>query len=150
MNLFLARDLDVGTNDERAHSLCSFARVCRGVSKVRERTGVVRCSNVSALCSRLLRCCTCFSCVELLILSIAALGNTCTQRCTLSFSHPALLSVDCGLIFFSSRQLWELAQDQPGGARGGAEEEEETVIPASRAMEIVGMLMAAHQLPAGR
>ncbi|CAN0131184.1 unnamed protein product [Scytosiphon promiscuus] len=50
------------------------------------------------------------------------------------------------------RQLWEMARDQSAGGRGDGEgeQDEEACIPASRAISIVGMLMASHQLPSGR
>ena len=43
-----------------------------------------------------------------------------------------------------------MAQDQRAGGGGGDVEGQEGIIPASRAIAIVGMLMASHQLPAGR
>eukprot|EP00904_Undaria_pinnatifida_P008329 jgi/Undpi1/4626/HiC_scaffold_18.g07980.m1 len=46
------------------------------------------------------------------------------------------------------QQLWDLARGRSAGSGDGGDEE--GLIPASRAIEIVGMLMASHQLPAGR
>ncbi|CAM9333401.1 unnamed protein product [Laminaria digitata] len=46
------------------------------------------------------------------------------------------------------QQLWDLARGSSGGSGEGGDEEK--LVPASRAIEIVGMLMASHQLPAGR
>ncbi len=48
------------------------------------------------------------------------------------------------------KQLWDMARDQHAGGADGGEQVQDAVIPASRAISIVGMLMASHQLPAGR
>eukprot|EP00903_Cladosiphon_okamuranus_P011178 g10549.t1 len=48
------------------------------------------------------------------------------------------------------RQLWDMAREQQAAGVGGADEGQEGLMPASKAMSIVGMLMASHQLPAGR
>lgn len=125
------------------HRLCYLTR---RVAEFREGTRVVRCRCIGP-CSRPPRCCTCFSDLRTTLFA-TALGQRLYST-THAFAFPippSVLAVDCALVF--SHQLWELAQDQPGG--GGGAEEEETLIPASRAMEIIGMLMAAHQLPAGR
>lgn len=49
-------------------------------------------------------------------------------------------------------QLWDMARDQRARGVGGDGDGEgqEELIPASKAIAIVGMLMASHQLPAGR
>ncbi|CBN79564.1 conserved unknown protein [Ectocarpus siliculosus] len=51
------------------------------------------------------------------------------------------------------RQLWDMAQGRSMGAADGGRDQdtgEGALLPASKAIALVGMLMASHQLPSGR
>ncbi|CAN0124890.1 unnamed protein product [Ectocarpus sp. 4 AP-2014] len=73
------------------------------------------------------------------------------------------LEVDFLMVAFSAavntrpaertRQLWDVAQGRSMGAADGGRDQdtdEAALLPASKAISLVGMLMASHQLPSGR